>query len=122
MNAADIYYDYLKRVLQVEPNAFYYKNSTGKVFIKDDKLYAEWRDDIILIDHYNMTYIFNSFISRRYLHCYDIETKKLLSCVDVFLQFNKECNHRAKLIKKYGADKIEFYILPTKKNIRLFNL
>ena len=49
-----------------------------------------------------------------------INTKKLLSCVDVFLKAMYEYKHRADLIEKYGESNIVFYILPTNKKIPLF--
>ena len=115
-----IFYDYYIRVLKTDSNYFNYKNSSGKLFIENNVLKAEFNDNITYIDKYNMKYISCRYTSRRFLHCYDINTKKLLSCVDVFLKAMYEYKHRVDLIEKYGESNIVFYILPTNKKIPLF--
>lgn len=115
-----IFYDYYIRVLKTDSSYFNYKNSSGKLFIENNVLKAEFNDNITYIDKYNMKYISCRYMSRRFLHCYDINTKKLLSCVDVFLKTMYEYKRRADLIEKYGESNIVFYILPTNKKIPLF--
>lgn len=115
-----IFYQYVKRVLEYYPGFFHYKNSTGVVIIKEDKLYGDWCDGLELITEYNFKHIHPRYTSKRFLHCYNVKTKKLISCVDVFLQYSKEMRQRSALIEKYGEENIEFHILPTTKKIPLF--
>ena len=100
-----IFYQYVKRVLEQQPGYFHYKNSVGLVIIKDDKLYGDWCDGLELINQHNFKYIYPRYTSRRFLHCYNVKTKKLISCIDVFLRYNKEMKHRSALIEKYGEEK-----------------
>ena len=115
-----IFYQCVKRVLEQQPGYFHYKNSVGLVIIKEDKLYGDWCDGLELINQHNFKYIHPRYTSRRFLHCYNVKTKKLISCIDVFLRYNKEMKHRSALIEKYGEENIEFYILPTNKKMTLF--
>ncbi len=52
-----IFYDYYIRVLKTDSSYFNYKNSSGKLFIENNVLKAEFNDNITYIDKYNMKYI-----------------------------------------------------------------